>query len=364
MELKSNVMNKFKLVNWLMLCMIFFASCDGQNQSQPAKNNNLQIGSNFTGLPIPAPALTKVDTLRRSNAPMAITRTIKQDSKGNIWFATFGGVYKYDGKSFTNILEEVQSRFFSIMEDSKKNIWFGSIGSGVYRYDGTSFRNFSTKDGLINDEIVSMYEDSKGNIWFGANGGLSVFNGKDFKNYVIDEDQIKKGKIGFFVPSLQRPVNEVNSIIEDQTGKIWIATRGSTFVYDGITFTSITNKEVSFRNVRWIIEDKTGNIWLGGNNGLWFYNGMEFKGITNNFVGYIYEDKKGNIWTSSMSSDRWALTRYELKANGGGIKSMEEIKNGEGMFFGMEEDAEGNLWIGTLEGIGLYDGDTFHYFRR
>ncbi|HEV7780800.1 MAG TPA: hypothetical protein VGO58_06020 [Chitinophagaceae bacterium] len=58
-----------------------------------------------------------------SNAPNGIVRTIKQDSKGNIWITSWEGVFKYDGKSFTNITSKVSSaRFFS-------------IDSGVYYYE-------------------------------------------------------------------------------------------------------------------------------------------------------------------------------------------------------------------------------------
>ena len=111
---------------------------------------------------------------------------------------------------------------------------------------------------------------------------------------------------------------EVNSIIEDKTGKFWFATRGKTFVYDGKTFTVFTNTHngKSFTNVRTVIEDRKGNIWLGGPDGLWRYDGSTFTNFTQNFVGYIYEDKEGNILTSSASANNqgWALSRYVEKS--------------------------------------------------
>ncbi|MGH2563287.1 MAG: two-component regulator propeller domain-containing protein, partial [Ginsengibacter sp.] len=91
-----------------------------------------------------------------SYGPKSITRNIIQDRKGNIWIASWEGVFRYDGKSFTNITSKVSSaRFFSVLEDRKGNLWFGSIGSGVYYYDGKSFRNFTTREGLVNNEISS-----------------------------------------------------------------------------------------------------------------------------------------------------------------------------------------------------------------
>ena len=117
-----------------------------------------------------------------SFGPNSITRTIKQDRKGNIWMASWEGVFRYDGKSFTNITRTVSSaRFFSVLEDRKGNLWFGSIGSGVYYYDGKSFQNFTTNEGLFNNEIGRIYEDKIGNIWFGVMEEQAVTMGSHFE---------------------------------------------------------------------------------------------------------------------------------------------------------------------------------------
>jgi ligand-binding sensor domain-containing protein len=228
--------------------------------------------------------------------------------------ASWEGVFRYNGKSFINMTSDVSSaRFFSVLEDRKGNMWFGSIGSGVYHYDGMSFQNFTTKEGLPNNEITFIYEDKIGNIWLGVNGGVSRYDarlndgvgqGKSFRNFMMNGDDMDEDRTGKTIPDFTRPPNEVNSIIEDKTGRFWFATRGNTFVYDGKTFSVFTHSGKPFINVRTMIEDKKGNIWLGGNDGLWRYDGITFTNIDENFVGYIYEDKMGNIWTGSEESPR------------------------------------------------------------
>ena len=77
-----------------------------------------------------------------------ILRNMLQDKSGAIWFATFGGPVRYDGKSFTNLAEEVglpNTRIFSLLEDKAGNMWFGAIRGGVSRYDGKSFELASEK---------------------------------------------------------------------------------------------------------------------------------------------------------------------------------------------------------------------------
>lgn len=300
--------------------------------------------------------------------PNSITRNIIQDRKGNIWIAAFDGIFRYDGKSFTHITDKVSSaRFFSVLEDRKGNLWFGSIGSGVYYYDGKSFRNFTIKDGLLNNDIGSIYEDKKGNIWFGSFGGASRYDGKSFRNYIINGDMMNEDRTGKTFPD--RPPYEVTSIIEDKAGRLWFATRGNTFIYDGIAFTVFTHENKPFKNVRSLLEDKKGNIWLGVNDGLWRYDGKTSINFTQNFVGYIYEDKKGNIWTSSENANikAWVLSRYDAKSLSGKNPTVNEIASKyEGtkrMIFGILEANDGSIWFGALGGVYRYDGKTVMDFK-
>lgn len=298
-----------------------------------------------------------------SNGPTGIVRNILQDKKGNIWIAAFDGVFRYDGKSFVNIMSKVSSsRFFSVLEDRKGNLWFGSIGSGVYYYNGISFRNFTSKDGLINNEITCMYEDRTGHIWLGANGGVSCFDGSTFKNYIMSDNSWQEDKSGKSLPDV-RPPHEVNSIVEDRTGKIWFATRDHTFIYDGKTFTTLTQQGKPFVNVRWMIKDKKDNMWMGGPDGLWRSTGSTFTNLNRNFIGYIYEDKNGNIWTSSenVKDGKWGLSRYSsetlLDAAPKALEIKSEHTNHKGMVFGILEANDGTIWFGTLDGVYRYTGN-------
>ncbi|MGK6352430.1 ligand-binding sensor domain-containing protein [Parapedobacter sp. DT-150] len=344
-------MMKYVHVYALFLMFVFNTSCKGQNKTDLPKEN----------------IKSETKDITTSNGPNGIVRTIKQDRKGNIWIASWEGVFRYDGKSFTNITSKVSSaRFFSVLEDRKGNFWFASIGSGVYYYNGKSFRNFTTRDGLANDRVTNIYEDKTGNIWFGTEVGASRYDGKSFQNFKMNAAPPVTEVDSVHVSVYQRPLleghwmhNDVNAIIEDKTGKLWLGTRGYASVYDGKTFTTITNKDgKAFANVRSIIKDKKGNIWLGGNDGLWRYDGSTFTNFTQQFVGYVYEDKKGNIWTSSEESPRgsWALSRYDVKTLSDNKPTVTKIKSGEGMIFGILEANDGSIWFGTGDGAYRYDG--------
>lgn len=333
-------MKKYAHIYTLFLLFVFNTSCEGQNKTDLPKEN----------------IRSESKEVVTSHRPNRITRNIIQDRKGNIWIAAFDGIFRYDGKSFTNITSKVSSaRFFSVLEDRIGNFWFASIGSGVYYYDGKSFRNFTTKDGLASDRVTEIYEDKTGNIWFGTEGGASRYDGKSFR-----KDKMNVG----FQALPDNHDNDVNAIIEDKTGKFWLGTRGNAFVYDGKTFTVFTHDGKPFRNVRTIIEDKKGNIWLGGNDGLWRYDGSTFTNFTQKFVGYIHEDKKGNIWTSSERDNNrvWVLSRYDGTSLSNKKPTVTEITT-KPMIFGILEARDGSIWFGALDGVYRYDGNTIKNFK-
>ena len=341
-------MKKFIPITSLLLLFTFLYSCKGTQKrnppntitTQPAKGNSSEVD----------PYFVKSDTINSSFGPNSITRNIMQDTKGNIWLATWEGIIRYDGNTFTNFtIKENLRRFhvFSLLEDSKGILWFGTIGGGVYRYDGKIFTNFTTNEGLVNNRVGCIYEDKKGIIWIGTGGGISRYDGKSFTNFTTEDGLTD---------------NDINSILEDKTGKLWFGARGYACYYDGKTFTKITTEEgLPFVNVRRIMEDKKGNIWLSGQDGLWRYRQKSFTKITSGFVGYIYEDKKGNIWTSSASygnSNNWELTRYDEQG------TATQINKEVGMYFGILEDKDGRIWVGTLDGVYFYDGITISYLKK
>lgn len=328
----------------ILILLSFITSSCWETNSKKQKINN--VG-------------TLYDRSDATEGPNGIVRTVKKDKKGNIWIASWKGVFRYDGTSFTNITAEISNdRFFSVLEDKKGNFWMSSIGSGVYYYDGKFFHNFTTKDGLAGNQVTEIYADKAGCIWFCTEAGISRYDGRSFKNFTMKEGL---------------PSNNVNSIVEDRTGKLWFATVHHTYLYDGKTYTVIMHKGRPFKNVRSLMMDKDGNIWLGGNDGLWRYDDTTFTNYSRQFVGYIYEDKNGNIWTSSDSvvnrdfkhasqpptkTNSWTLSRYNFKFLSDPSMPPDIIRSGEAMIFGMTQANDGSMYFGTFNGVRRYNENS------
>jgi ligand-binding sensor domain-containing protein len=314
----------------LLLMFVFNTSSNGQNKPDLPKEN----------------IKPKTKDLITSLVPYSMVRNIKQARNGNILIASWRGIFRYNGKSFTNLTSKISSpSFWDVLEDRKGNLWSATRDSGVYCYNGKSFKHFTTRDGLASDMVFSIYEDKNGNIWFGTSGGASRYDGKSFQN------------------------SKEMLLLEDKTGKLWFGTSDGPRIYDGKTFTTLTNNGKPVTNVGTIIEDKKGNIWLGGNDGLWRYDGRTLTKVSQRGVYALIEDKKGNIWTTGEVTPNgyWALSRYDQKTLYNKKPTVTEImsKKGNSTFCGILGANDGSIWVGSVgagSGLYRYDGKTVTNF--
>lgn len=113
-----------------------------------------------------------------------------QDSKGQIWVATEGGLCLYDEKQnsfkrFT-IKEGLPSNLIlSVLEDDNANIWI-STTKGLVKMDISShcIETYSLEHGLLDLQFNynSCFKDSKGIFYFGAFKGLIRFDPTSLSN--------------------------------------------------------------------------------------------------------------------------------------------------------------------------------------
>ena len=83
------------------------------------------------------------------------------------------------------------SKVYSIIQDKRDHVWLGTE-SGASMFNGSKFINYSTINGLAPGGVCSIFEDSLGRIWFGhLNGGISLFDGKNFRRIRIDSIRIE-----------------------------------------------------------------------------------------------------------------------------------------------------------------------------
>ena len=132
---------------------------------------------------------------------------IIEDKAGNILFGTKSGICKYNGKSFSKYSENADLNkmvISSLLEDKDGNLWLGTMNSGVYRYDGKTLTNFLNNDdhkfnlGEHSQSIIDILQDKNGNLWFSSwnGGGVWRYDGKTFKNYLPSADYYLRNEDG------------------------------------------------------------------------------------------------------------------------------------------------------------------------
>jgi ligand-binding sensor domain-containing protein len=357
--------------------LLFLTSCNGQVKTDLVKDRVFKPLS-FTNK---QPKLTKTQGTDQYQQVGCSLR----DKAGNLWFGTTGeGVYRYDGKSFTNFTKKdglCSNTIFFILEDKTGNIWFGSK-KAICRFDGESFTSILIPDTIGNDflshnsanhnplaknELWSMMQDRSGTIWLGTTDGVYCFNGKSFTRFLDNKSLRNTGNVH---------LKWTQCIFEDKSGNIWfgswVLANEGICRYDGKSITQF--KPYGEGWVRSITEDKNGDLLIvTRHNGVCrfdngnFINFTESGGLENSSVTSVLKDKAGNLWFGTE------LGSGELHEDGGlwryDGKSFTRFTRKDGLchngVFSIVEDTEGNIWAGTRNtGLCRYDGKTFTSFSE
>jgi ligand-binding sensor domain-containing protein/two-component sensor histidine kinase len=147
---------------------------------------------------------------------------ISEDSRSNMWFSTYQGLFSYDRKgdsiiNWWNRIPSLQKIYpLNIREDAEGYIWFSSA-SGVGRIDPLKgelilFTNANRKKKkLPDDEVGSLYIDKSQHIWVTGVGYLAKL---DKQGEVLDLYTDKTGYTGI----------SAFGLAEDPYGFFWVAT--------------------------------------------------------------------------------------------------------------------------------------------
>ncbi len=232
----------------------------------------------------------------------------------------------------------------AIYQDSHGNLWSGGYG-GLSRFDGKTFTNYSPKNGLASHQVLAITGDTAGNLWIGTQNGLSILRAGKFTTYV-QKDGL--------------PDDKVNCLLCDSRGRIWIGTDKGLCILNGTHFTSPPSLLDSVNtSVHALFEDSRHLVWVGTDKGIVCISPDEhvahvfnrFNGLTDDHVNSIYQDTRGKYW---IGTDK-GITCFEKDLLG---HSSATVLHGI-RINSVNQDLQGNLWISTDLGLWKYDGSEF-----
>ncbi len=304
------------------------------------------------------------------------TYKMYQNKRGQIWFVTNEGMFRYDGKEFLHISTKnglPSHEIYDILEDKEHNLWFAPIAM-LAKISDFTFSRFTAKDGLQGSEIIfALLEDQKYGIWFGVrNGALARYDGKQLTNYInvstfgLAEDKVGNILISALNSGLQQydgknftniteslSLPPVISHIRTIDDSLWISTNKGVYK---VRQAQLYGKEkatlvVAKLQANIIFQDKDKKIWIGTQAGIVRYDGKsqvmynEKNGLSTGIVSDILQDKWGRLWICTYNG----LFMYQEASDRFVMIPKKDIP--PSIFYAIDQDKQGNIWINSRDGL-------------
>ena len=275
--------------------------------------------------------------------PQNSVNDIIQTRDGYIWLATYGGLVRFDGNSFTNFSRAntpgmISDRIMGLFEAVDGAIWL-YIESGDTRLvrfkDGKAAEYTFGESGAT---ILNLHNDNRGGLWATAFEKVYRFTNNSFVEIPINNDR-----------------NLKESALSDSLG-VWISTGNKVIkTYGDLPVQMEDFNALISSSVNSIIEypKGSGEVFVGTrSDGI-----IQMMGNGSHQI-IAPEDFNGGIFYKFEENTQKGLYAhlYEkmIKWNGDGFEEFNPISNFEEEYpKSFLEDTEGNLWVGT-EGSGLY----------
>ncbi len=222
---------------------------------------------------------------------------------------------------------------------------------GLNRY----IKKINSDNGLSHNIVNDIVQDGKGFIWIATHDGLNRFDGYEFKVYRFDPGD-----------SASILGNYIKSLFVDEDNNLWISTRYGLNLYNPLqdNFSRFEPDQNEELDITKITGSRKDGLWICSYTGGFLYFDRENKSfkqyssnnqsLPTNSIMSIQEDNDGILW---VGTGDYGLLIY--KQADGRLEPFEELTNKltnititqiEEIF----KDINGNLWIGSRQGLLFY----------
>jgi ligand-binding sensor domain-containing protein len=321
-------------------------------------------------------------TFTRENTPSLVDfniHTIMPGSEDRIWFGTDSGAISYYHGTWSALrdsltyitygqgIERKGQTVTAIAEGQQGTLWFGTDGGGVRRYNRNNpiqaWQRYSSElqSGFITGIAVDKYRN--GDVWVSTTSGISHY----VPTSSLEGNWHSHSE---YAEHFQSPV--VNNIaINPANGWTFFATNdGVPYVYDdnGLKWGRHDLPTSDNSPILSITVDYSNTIWLGKMYGVTSWNPKtdEEHHYTNNNTNNILPNSKVYATTTDYYyKTRWFGTDMglvRLQDTTWTIFNQEKIPElPSNKIQAIGYDKKGNLWIGTDNGIVVYNEGGFVY---
>ena len=295
--------------------------------------------------------------------PSAITQT----ADGYIWIATHSGIFRFDGVKFTEWKppdnQHLPSRSVQYLLGGRDgSLWFGTP-DGLSRFKAGRLTNYVTDSRFDEAGIGGILEDHTGKIW------VSRYRIRDNEGPLC---WAKETTLECYGEKEGLPAAYGLSLAEDNTGNLWFGCQRLCRWEHGSSTTYFNEqlKNPAGEGVEDVAAAASGDVWAamegrGPKAGVQhFSNGRWTSFILPGFDGAQFEnaglfvDKRQTLWIGSASDGLYHA--HDGFADHFGTADGLTGDNIDALY----EDWEGNLWVGTDQGLDMFRDKAVTTFSK
>jgi signal transduction histidine kinase/streptogramin lyase len=385
---------KFKVsVSYALLCLYFFAhsvSVTAQEKNVSVENSDFSVDFAFNtedGLP--------------SNGVNGVI----QDQSGYLWAATFNGLVRYNGISFSvfnaeNVPDLDYNRFTSVAEDRDGNIWGGlEYGTLVKITKDSSYIFHIGEEAGSVVTVHSIVQTDREAFWIGTSEGLFFFDGNNFthrndlpKNvvqqlFVQDERLYVLFYNHFYELAVDGSEKELllhieDGVLEMQSGykiengiqdhflssvliegdELLLSSHGYVLrLFENSHEFLIKREDLDLATIYGLIENEN-EYFLFGTNGVYKISNFDVDDISaikisDRRVNAAFFDTENTMWLATVSSGLHQIINTPVYQG----DRFEALKSTA--VTAILEDSNDNLWVGSnCDGLHRYSNDGHNIF--
>lgn len=308
-------------------------------------------------------------------------RCVTQDSTGRIWFGTDKRLYSYDGYTLSahpsefgrmqiNAISALDGQLllccnnglflydcdresftqFAYFRDDmvraiaiRGDCLYVGAESGLYAFRWQEPDSSTSVQRLCTEGIFSML-DGGDRLWLGTLDGLGLylFSGKQYKPVPLD------------IPGNHRVIT---TLYPYQEGHIWLGSPHQMIELD--TRSEEAVRTVPLQVLKAVARYSDNCYLLGTDNGLLAYNPEteESRMIREGTFWDLFTDREGDIWSATENG--------LLLSRPGAL--LQTLDTGDApdntLYSSIFKDSRGRLWVGSSEGLLLYESDSAAGYR-
>lgn len=297
---------------------------------------------------------------------------VYKDKSSNIWVGTDKGLALFNPEAenfipFNDKAGNISHRVYDIRQLDNNKLWIAMEFGGIAILDLSQHLYHSSNQtqlvlikegdddyGLSNSSVRCLFQDSFNNVWAGSWGGGI--------NFIRREPSLFNSYKYSPFPSTGSNLNSkiASGVCMDKAGNLWIGTDGGgiNLFRNGkrIAVYNTENGSLKGNTIQAALCDSKGGLWFGiFFGGIAYYDphSQKFRQIFPADKAHIdvrsfYEDRQGNIWVGT--SEGIYLIDPERKT----IKEHYDRENN--LVRCVLKDSAGQVWVGFFGGgLGLYD---------